>query len=69
MKVLSKALIIVIIPSLSFFASGCEMLPHALQPSQWHKLNRGPAPRQDTYFSVPDHIPERDFSPHAELRE
>ena len=63
MKVLSKALIIVIIPSLSFFASGCEMLPHALQPSQWHKLNRGPAPRPATYFSVPSPIPEPDFNP------
>ena len=69
MKVLSKALIIVIIPSLSFFASGCEMLPHALQPSQWHKLNLGPAPRQDTYFSVPDHIPERDLNPHTESQD
>ncbi|EDL59082.1 hypothetical protein [Gimesia maris] len=69
MKVLSKALIIVIIPSLSFFASGCEMLPHALQPSQWHKLNRGPAPRQDTYFSVPDHIPERDLNSHTESQD
>ncbi len=58
MKVLSKALLVLIIPSISFFASGCEMLPHALHPSQWSKLNRGPAPREDTYFSVPDYIPE-----------
>lgn len=58
MKVLTKVLLIAIIPSMSFLASGCEMLPHALQPGQWHKLNRGPAPRQDTYFSVPDYIPE-----------
>jgi len=60
MKVLSKALLVLIIPSISLFASGCEMLPHALQPSQWSKLNRGPAPREDTYFSVPDYIPELD---------
>ncbi|WP_298861226.1 hypothetical protein [uncultured Gimesia sp.] len=58
MKILSKALLVLIIPSISFFASGCEMLPHALQPNQWSKLNRGPAPREDTYFSVPDYIPE-----------
>ena len=58
MKVLSKALLVLIIPSISFFATGCEMLPHALQPSPWSKLNRGPAPREDTYFSVPDYIPE-----------
>lgn len=63
MKVLSKALLIVILPSLSLFATGCDLLPHAFHPSQWHKLNRQPAPRQDTYFSVPDEIPERDF-PH-----
>ncbi len=58
MKVLSKSLLVVIIPSVSLFSSGCEMLPHAMQPSQWGKLNRGPAPREDTYFSVPDYIPE-----------
>lgn len=58
MKVLSKTLLVLIIPSVSLFSSGCEMLPHAMQPSQWGKLNRGPAPREDTYFSVPDHIPE-----------
>tara|TARA_R110002111_G_scaffold67_2_gene607 strand:+ start:30367 stop:30576 length:210 start_codon:yes stop_codon:yes gene_type:complete len=60
MKVLSKALLIVIIPCISLIASGCDLLPHALQPDQWKKLNRGPAPRQDTYFSVPDYIPELD---------
>lgn len=58
MKILSKVLLVLIIPSTTFFASGCEMMPHALQPSQWGKLNRGPAPREDTYFSVPDYIPE-----------
>lgn len=66
MKVLSKVLLIAIIPSMSFLASGCEMLPHALQPGQWHKLNRGPAPRQDTYFSVPDTIPELEQKPRTE---
>ncbi|QDU48041.1 hypothetical protein [Gimesia panareensis] len=66
MKVLSKALLIVILPSLSLFATGCDLIPHAFHPSQWHKLNRQPAPRQDTYFSVPDNIPERDFQPHTE---
>ena len=68
MKVLSKALLIAIIPSLFVFATGCEMLPHALQPSQWHKLNRGPAPRQDTYFSVPDTIPELEQRQEIEAR-
>lgn len=58
MKALSKALMIVIIPCIPLLASGCDLLPHAIQPSQWHKLNRGPAPREDTHFSVPDYIPE-----------
>ena len=58
MKVLSKVLLVLIIPSISLFSSGCQMMPHALQPNQWGKLNRGPAPREDTYFSVPDYIPE-----------
>lgn len=66
MKVLSKALVIAIIPSISLFASGCDLLPHAMQPSQWGKLNRGPAPREDTYFSVPDHIPELEQKAHSE---
>ncbi len=66
MKVLSKALLIVILPSLTLTATGCDLLPHALHPSQWHKLNRGPAPRQDTYFSVPDEIPERGFQKQTE---
>lgn len=69
MKVLSKALLIVILPSLTLTATGCDLIPHALHPSQWHKLNRGPAPRQDTYFSVPDHIPERDFQQQTENRD
>jgi len=60
MKNLSKTLLVLIIPGISLFASGCEMMPHALQPGQWGKLNRGPAPREDTYFSVPDYIPELD---------
>ncbi len=58
MKTLSKVLIVVVIPCISLLTSGCDLLPHAIQPSQWHKLNRGPAPREDTHFSVPDYIPE-----------
>ena len=34
---------------------GCQLLPHALQPSQLHKLNRGPALGRDSYnFSIKD---------------
>lgn len=58
MKTLSKVLVIVVIPCLTLVTTGCDLLPHAMQPSQWHKLNRGPAPREDTHFSVPDFIPE-----------
>ncbi len=38
-----------------FFSTGCQLLPHALQPSQLRKLNRGPALGRDTYnFSIKD---------------
>lgn len=35
--------------------AGCQLLPHALQPSQLHKLNRGPELGRDSYnFSIKD---------------
>ena len=35
--------------------TGCSMMPHAMQPSQLRKLNRGPALGRDTSnFSIPD---------------
>lgn len=35
--------------------AGCSMMPHAMQPSQLRKLNRGPALGRDTSnFSIPD---------------
>ncbi len=38
-----------------FLMTGCQLLPHSLQPSQWHKLNRGPKLGRDTYnFSIKD---------------
>lgn len=42
--------------------TGCQLLPHALQPSQLHKLNRGPELGRDTYnFSIKDpEIPTAD---------
>lgn len=33
--------------------SGCSMFPEALQPQNLQKLNRGPAPSNDPFFSVP----------------
>ncbi|MFH1303268.1 MAG: hypothetical protein ABIK07_19560 [Planctomycetota bacterium] len=43
---LMKAMILVVVPGISLITSGCQ------------KLNMHQAPREDTYFSVPDHIPE-----------
>lgn len=42
---------------------GCSMMPHALQPSQLRKLNRGPALGRDTTnFSIPDPEVPQGFS-------
>ncbi|HBN78667.1 hypothetical protein [Rubinisphaera italica] len=39
---------------------GCSMMPHALQPKQLRKLNRGPELGRDSYnFSIPDPQPEK----------
>tara|TARA_E500000305_G_C4003313_1_gene228541 strand:+ start:791 stop:943 length:153 start_codon:yes stop_codon:yes gene_type:complete len=36
------------------------MMPHALQPKQLRKLNRGPELGRDSYnFSIPDPQPEK----------
>ena len=32
---------------------GCSLFPEALQPQNLQKLNRGPAPSHDPFFSVP----------------
>ena len=38
-----------------FSLTGCQFMPHALQPSQLRKLNQGPELGRDTYnFSIPD---------------
>ncbi len=40
--------------------TGCSMMPHALQPSQLRRLNRGSALGRDSYnFSIPDPQPEK----------
>ena len=36
---------------------GCSLFPEALQPQNLQKLNRGPAPSHDPFFSVPDRVP------------
>lgn len=45
---------------LALFSSGCSMMPHALQPTQLRKLNRGPELGRDSYnFSIPDPPPKQ----------
>lgn len=36
---------------------GCSIFPEALQPQNLQKLNRGPGPSRDPFFSIPDHMP------------
>lgn len=58
LRVVSVVLLLVVSGGLS----GCSMLPHAFQPSQLRKLNRGPALGRDTTnFSIPDPQPPQDF--------
>lgn len=41
--------------------TGCSMLPHAMQPRQLRKLNRGPELGRDSYhFSIPDPLKSED---------
>lgn len=44
--------------------TGCQLMPHSLQPNQLRKLNRGRALGRDNYnFSIKDPaIPPREFS-------
>lgn len=46
MSICLKTLAIAIVSSISLMASGCQ------------KMNMHPPPREDLYYSVPDHIPE-----------
>ncbi|WP_417382405.1 hypothetical protein [Gimesia sp.] len=57
MNILIRVCLILVLPGLSLFSTGCSLMPHALQPDQLHKLSRQEKPRDDMYFSVPDEIP------------
>jgi len=35
---------------------GCSFFPEALKPSELWKLNRGPGPSEDPFFSVQDDV-------------
>ncbi|MES2793372.1 MAG: hypothetical protein V4719_27420 [Planctomycetota bacterium] len=43
---------------------GCSFFPEALQPQNLQKLNRGPAPSNDPFFSVQDRTPNYQQSNH-----
>ncbi|QDT88677.1 hypothetical protein [Gimesia algae] len=58
MNVPIRVCLILVLPGLSLFLTGCSLMPHALQPDQLHKLSRQEKTRDDMYFSVPDEIPE-----------
>lgn len=49
--------------------SGCRFFPEQLQPHQLQKLNRGSAPSQDPFFSIPDPIPQEWTKPESERTE
>ncbi|HCS50077.1 hypothetical protein [Rubinisphaera sp.] len=55
-KLFSSLLFVISAVSLT----GCSMMPHALQPKQLRRLNRGPELGRDSYnFSIPDPQPEK----------
>jgi len=55
---------------LTLLMTGCQYLPHALQPNQLHKLNRGKELGRDTYnFSIKDPaIPPRNLPDEQQSR-
>ncbi len=61
----------VIVSVVLCMTTGCQLLPHSLQPAQLRKLNRGPELGRDTYnFSIKDPaIPSEDTYVNDEISE
>jgi hypothetical protein len=45
-----------LIAAIAIGGSGCNMIPHDLQPHRLWRFNRNPPPRHEGYFSVSDPI-------------
>ena len=54
--ILSRSALGVVV-AIAFSTCGCSFFPEALQPQNLQKLNRGPGPSRDPFFSIPDHMP------------